>query len=99
MSENTNYGFSNSREEIATLEEVTGALPRAVFRPNTHILLDGEWKFQLDLDDRGLAESWYLKHEFTQVAEWPGTVEVHMAKAKIEQQEVLNPEKIIAWYE
>jgi beta-galactosidase/beta-glucuronidase len=95
----SNYGFSNSREETATMEEVTTALPRAVFRPNTYILLDGEWKFQLDLEDRGLVESWYLKHDFTEVAEWPGTVEVHMAEARLGKGEVLNPEKIIAWYE
>jgi beta-galactosidase/beta-glucuronidase len=95
----SNFGFSNSKEETIAVEDVTGALPRAVFRPNSHILLDGEWRFQLDLEDKGLAENWYLKHEFTEVAEWPGTVEVHMAKAKIQHPQVLNPEKIIAWYE
>jgi beta-galactosidase/beta-glucuronidase len=95
----TNYGFSNSREENILIEDSAAALPRAVFRPNGHELLDGEWKFALDIEDKGLTENWHLKHEYQQVAEWPGTVEVHMAKAKLELPDGMYPEKIIAWYE
>lgn len=53
-------------------------LPRAVQRPaNAKYLLDGDWHFSLDPDDRGLTEKWYLGHPYTQTAQWPGTVEAY----------------------
>jgi len=60
-------------------------LPRAVTRRNFYELLDGEWKFELDLKDEGLREGWAIQHQFTNTATWPGSVESHMAAAKVEQ--------------
>lgn len=75
------------------------ALPRTVLRPNTYSLLDGEWKFQLDQEDRGLLEGWYLGHKYPHTAHWPGSVEEHMAKTRGEVQAAPWQDKIIAWYE
>jgi hypothetical protein len=35
--------------------------PRFI-RPRDYDLLDGEWKFAHDVEDRGLSERWYLGH-------------------------------------
>ncbi len=91
-----NYGFSNSKEEPATLDYVN-PLPRAVIRPNSFTLLDGEWKFSLDREDRGLQESWQINHDYTETAHWPGSVEQQMAKGHPTEQ--LWENKIVVWYE
>ncbi len=47
-----NYGLSKSKEEISIEEvEVVNTLPRAVLRHNSYMLLDGEWKFAIDVED------------------------------------------------
>lgn len=95
-----NYGLTVTKEEGSTNHNVLNPLPRAVLRPNSYILLDGEWKFSLDMDDKGLLDSWYVVHEYEGTAQWPGTVEEHMAVAKH-----LQPEKrtwydnVVVWYE
>jgi hypothetical protein len=95
-----NYGLTRSREEAQATNNVLNPLPRAVLRPNSYILLDGDWKFSLDTDDKGLLDSWYVVHEYEGIAHWPGSVEDHMAEAKH-----INPEKrtwhdkVVAWYE
>ena len=91
-----NYGFSNSKEELATLDYVN-PLPRAVIRPNSFTLLDGEWKFSIDRDDRGLQEGWHLNHQYNETAHWPGSVEQQMAKGHPTEQ--LWENKIVVWYE
>lgn len=76
------------------------ALPRSIKRPNSHQLLDGEWKFSLDIDDKGLREAWYLGHKYDHTANWPGSVEQHMAAAS--GQTLPGPawhDKVTAWYE
>ncbi|HKY97592.1 MAG TPA: glycoside hydrolase family 2 TIM barrel-domain containing protein [Gemmatimonadaceae bacterium] len=74
-------------------------LPRAVTRHNFYELLDGEWKFALDPDDKGIAEGWQLSHEYTRTATWPGSIEAHMASAREEQSDTTWKDKIVAWYE
>jgi hypothetical protein len=92
----TNYGLSNVREEN-DVDDIE-VLPRAVLRPNSHMLLDGEWRFALDLEDRGLRENWYLGHEYTATAHWPGSIEEHMAEAKGQTTHSWK-DSVIAWYE
>lgn len=92
-----NYGFSNSAEEQVD-EVVADPLPRAVIRSNSTLLLDGEWKFALDQDDRGLHDGWHLGHEFRHTASWPGSIEVHMAEAKGQSHPAWQ-DKVVAWYE
>ncbi len=101
----TDLSFTRGEEEgaAATAAEVTeNPLPRAVLRPNSHWLLDGEWRFALDPEDRGLRERWYLGHEYGRTASWPGSIEAHMDEAR-EQQQQQRPsawqDKVVAWYE
>ncbi|MFD2998735.1 sugar-binding domain-containing protein [Pontibacter toksunensis] len=74
-------------------------LPRAVLRPNSHYLLDGQWHFSLDNEDRGLREEWYLGHKYDHTAHWPGSVEAHVTAAKGQKQAQPWQDKVIVWYE
>ncbi|OUJ71754.1 glycoside hydrolase family 2 protein [Hymenobacter crusticola] len=94
----TNLGLTASREEERP-EEEENPLPRAVLRLNNHQLLDGEWKFAIDVDDSGLREGWYLGHNYEHTANWPGSVEMHMAQAKGQANPVAWQDKVVAWYE
>jgi beta-galactosidase/beta-glucuronidase len=92
-----NYGFSKAREESFTNEEIPDTLPRAVQRPNSYLLLDGEWNFEYDIANKGLNETWFLSHEYTHTVTWPGSLESHIASLT----PVINPwrEEVIVWYE
>lgn len=82
------------------MEEDRGnPLPRAVSRPNSHFLLDGSWRFSIDKEDAGLQEGWHLGHDFPHEAKWPGSIEQHMAAAKVEQITDSWQDKVVAWYE
>ena len=94
-SNHPNYGLSKSREEIIAEETIYNPLPRAVLRHNSHVLLDGEWRFALDPDDRGLREGWYLGHQYQHTALWPGSIEEHMAAAKGKKSEKVLHDKIL----
>lgn len=87
-------------EDVLSVKQGSIPLPRAVQRPNFYQLLDGEWKFALDLEDQGLSQGWCLGHVYERKAIWPGSIEAHMADAK-EQQQHTPPwqDKVIAWYE
>jgi len=93
-------GFHADTEVVSEAPANSNVLPRAVLRPNAYFLLDGEWRFSLDLKDSGLREAWYVEHSYERTAIWPGSVENHMVDAK-EQQQHTPPwmDKIIAWYE
>lgn len=94
-----NYGLSKSQQETDILENVINPIPRAVIRPNSIVLLDGEWHFALDADDIGLTEGWYNGHEYTDTAHWPGSIEQHLAEAKGQQSAGSWNDKVVAWYE
>lgn len=89
-----NYGLTRSKEEGATEEEFINLLPRAVLRSASFMLLDGEWRFELDTNDRGLIDGWHLGHYYTDAAQWPGSIEDQMAKTGSHWQD-----KVVAWYE
>jgi beta-galactosidase/beta-glucuronidase len=91
-----NYSLTRSKAEGTTDEEVINLLPRAVLRSNSYILLDGEWRFAIDTDDRGLMEGWHLGHDYQQTANWPGSIEEHMEKGGITDR---WRDKVVAWYE
>jgi hypothetical protein len=88
-----------SDEGIGSSFSADNPLPRVVLRPNTYSLLDGEWKFAVDQEDRGLREAWYLGYKYQHTANWPGSVEVHMAQTKGDLQTPSWQDKVIAWYE
>lgn len=89
-----NYGTARTRAEGSADEDFVNPLPRAVLRSNSSMLLDGEWNFELDTYDRGLTDSWYLGHQYTDKAQWPGSIEAQMAKTGTQWRD-----KVVAWYE
>ena len=92
-----NYGFAKSKEEF---QEDDNPLPRAVSRSNSYQLLDGEWHFDIDGDDRGLRDGWHLGHHYSHTATWPGSIEQHMEQAKGQEAGVKSwHDRIVAWYE
>ncbi|MEJ7625804.1 MAG: sugar-binding domain-containing protein [Ferruginibacter sp.] len=97
MDTHPNYGLTKTKEETSVTEELINLLPRAVLRSNSFVLLSGEWHFSLDLHDKGIQESWHLGHEYENVAQWPGSIEQHIATAKGELP-AWN-DKVVAWYE
>lgn len=75
-------------------------VPRSVLRPDGYVLLDGEWRFALDDEDRGLREGWAQGHEYPGLAPWPGAIEAQMSRG---QQATGDPstqhDVVVAWYE
>ena len=94
-----NYSTSKSKEEENAEDNVINILPRAVLRPNSPVLLDGEWRFFLDIEDKGLKEGWHSGHNYQHTAHWPGSIEEHISAAK--GHPLLNAwqDKVVAWYE
>ncbi|MEW5930666.1 MAG: sugar-binding domain-containing protein [Gemmatimonadota bacterium] len=94
------YGFVQDREAARAVQEYLNPLPRSVTRPDAYELLDGEWRFALDLEDRGLAGKWHLGHAYEQTAVWPGSIEAHMAAGKEAQEKTPAwQDTVVAWYE
>jgi|GEM_PF-347933 len=94
-----NYSLTETKEEGFIEEQFINPLPRAVLRPNSYILLDGEWKFAIDMEDVGLMQGWHLGHHYEHTANWPGSIEEHMIAAKGLTQEARWKDKVFAWYE
>ncbi|MFC6998186.1 glycoside hydrolase family 2 [Rufibacter roseus] len=98
-----NLSTTESFQESAAAKSAQNPLPRAIIRPNTYFLLDGEWNFAVDPNDRGLQDGWYLGHKYEHKANWPGSVEEHMAAAKNQQLDQLQKpawqDKVVVWYE
>ncbi|QJD81146.1 glycoside hydrolase family 2 protein [Spirosoma rhododendri] len=95
----TNTSLSSSRPDTGGYAEPINQLPRAVLRPNNYLLLDGDWQFSLDPDDRGLSEQWNNQHTFDGTVQWPGSIEEHMAQARGAQSPEGWRDKVVAWYE
>src|SRR5215207_10967927 len=70
------FGFTRAREDATALEPYLNPLPRSVTGSEVFILLDGAWRFALDVEDRGLQERWYLGHTYSGTTEWPGSIEL-----------------------
>ena len=94
-----NYGLSKTKEESFAEDTVINPLPRAVLRPNSYILLDGEWNFTIDAEDKGITESWHLGYNYEHKGNWPGSIEQHIIDAKIHSSQKTWNDKVVAWYE
>ncbi len=87
-------------DDAQPIRDGRNPLPRSIARTTDHLLLDGEWSFALDLDDRGLRERWWSGHRFNETARWPGTIEARMAQGHEAQgQPTPRPDEVVAWYE
>lgn len=98
-SHHPNYSTSESKEEIFAEDNFINPLPRAVLRHNIPVLLDGEWRFSLDPEDKGLHEGWKSGHDYQHTAYWPGSIENHIRAAKGHLSANEWQDKIVAWYE
>jgi beta-galactosidase/beta-glucuronidase len=94
-----NLSSTEIKEGTLDVERPSNLLPRTVLRSNAYMLLDGEWKFSIDPDDEGLRRGWHLKHDYVHTAEWPGSVEDHMAAAKGQHEAVTWRDSVVVWYE
>lgn len=97
--EHPNYGTSRSTEEHLIDDPFINPLPRTVLRSNAHVLLDGEWRFAVDPDEKGLLESWHIGHTYTSIAQWPGSIEEHIIAARGASSTAAWQDKVVAWYE
>jgi beta-galactosidase/beta-glucuronidase len=97
------FGFTRERAEAAALRPYLNPLPRSVVRSNAFRLLDGDWRFDLDVEDRGLVDRWYLGRDYTGRARWPGSIEAQIAAGRAVQEEQRPPSardgEVVAWYE
>jgi hypothetical protein len=94
------FDLTRARKEVAALQPFLNPLPRSVIRNNTFQLLDGEWRFELDPDDRGLGERWFLGHPFSGTAHWPGSIESQLAKGQeVVEHATPTSDEVVAWYE
>ena len=98
-----NHSLTQSREEkpaVLPTPSSSPSLPRAVNRSDSDsfLLLDGEWQFGVDTDDRGMSDGWHLGHDYHRTAQWPGTVEAHLAEAKDASQTSWQ-DTVVVWYE
>jgi beta-galactosidase/beta-glucuronidase len=94
----TDYQF-DQKDANAILEDIN-PLPRSVVRQTPFVLLDGEWRFALDLEDRGLLENWHVEHEYEQTASFPGSIESQLEKIRDRHNiDASQHEALVAWYE
>jgi hypothetical protein len=70
----TEEAITGEREHVRRLAPFLDARPRSIVRPGAFVLLDGEWRFERDPENCGLAERWYVEHDFAATANWPGSV-------------------------
>jgi hypothetical protein len=68
--------------------------PRTIARRGESISLDGTWRFDLDLANRGLDEHWELHHTYGGTAIWPRSIE---SQLDTEAHGALD--EVVAWYE
>lgn len=96
------FSFVRDRKDAQVAQNYLNPLPRSVTRRGKHELLDGEWRFELDTEDRGLREEWYLGHDYPGVAIWPSSIEAHMEQGHSRQGDnggTLTNENTVGWYE
>ncbi|MBA3692056.1 MAG: glycoside hydrolase family 2 [Acidobacteria bacterium] len=77
-------------------------LPRSILRRTAFEVLDGEWKFAFDVQNHGRKERWYKKHDYTETAMFPGSIESHLSAAKSAVEASLlyhETDEVVAWYE
>ncbi|MDQ3327275.1 MAG: glycoside hydrolase family 2 [Chloroflexota bacterium] len=85
-----------NKDREHTHDQSVNSLPRSVVRPSGHVLLDGAWRFALDLEDQGLSANWQDGHEYAQTATLPGLLEQHLEN---DQGSVPSLDSVAAWYE
>lgn len=93
----SNYSLTKCKNDTEPNDGFIDALPRAVMRPNSFVLLDGDWNFEHDPENKGIKESWFIRHTYAKKAYWPGSVEAHATAADPET--IPWHDKVIVWYQ
>src|SRR3990170_1701988 len=99
MSSRPNLSATVIKEEPVSVKKPVNLLPRSVLRSNAYILLDGEWNFSPDPQNEGVNKGWHLGHQYPHTAQWPGSVEQHLAQVKGQAIGRTWEDKIVVWYE
>src|SRR5918993_2178313 len=104
----TEDAITGEREHVRRLRPFLDDRPRSIVRPGAFLLLDGEWRFERDVEDRGLAERWYAGHAFRQTANWPGSVAAQIEADPVGHRRATDDRDgtdghddpdVVAWYE
>jgi beta-galactosidase/beta-glucuronidase len=94
--------ITGEREHVRRLAPFLDDRPRSIVRPGAFVLLDGEWRFERDPDDRGLAERWYDGHDFSGTGSWPMSV-AEAVEPRTDDRDrdrvVANDGETVVWYE
>ncbi len=92
----TEVALTGEREHVKRLQPYLDSRPRSIVRPGEFVLLDGEWRFERDPENRGLEQQWYLEHDYRATALWPGSV---VADVEETHSETGAPGGVVVWYE
>lgn len=99
--DNYNETF-DQHDFVNVIEDKSNPLPRSITRREAFVLLDGDWRFTLDVKDEGLKKKWFAGHNYAMTANFPGSIESYFAAvqdAKAESDLYATSDEVIAWYE
>jgi beta-galactosidase/beta-glucuronidase len=88
--------LTGERDHVKRLQPYLDSRPRSIVRAGAYVLLDGEWRFERDPEDRGLEHRWYLEHDYGGVARWPGSV---VADVEETHSDAAMAGGVVVWYE
>ncbi|GAB3776861.1 hypothetical protein GCM10028818_22980 [Spirosoma horti] len=93
--------FTLNRLSADAVPQADGQLSATAFLPDNYLLLDGDWRFALDLYDQGIHDLWCINHLSAGTVQWPGSIEAHLSHVKENVSPHKNglPVKIVIWYE
>ncbi len=101
MKTNGKHEF-DQHDLLHEVADQSNPLPRSILRRTAFELLDGEWRFALDAEDKGLREQWFARYEYMRTAMFPGSIESHLAAVKdVKELSALytSSDEVVAWYE
>ena len=95
--------ITGERPHVRRLAPFLDERPRSIVRPGAFVLLDGEWRFERDPGDLGLAANWPAGHAYGSTARWPGSVaalaEADAGPGTTEGADDHETPDFVAWYE
>ncbi len=92
----TEVALTGEREHVKRLQPYLDSRPRSIVRPGEFVLLDGVWRFERDPENRGLEQKWYLEHEYSGTARWPGSVAADVEET---HSDAATEGGVVVWYE
>ncbi len=98
---NSNREF-DQHDLLHVVADESNPLPRSILRRTAYVLLDGNWRFTLDPENLGLTEKWFINHNYTVTASFPGSIESYfdaVKEFKDKSSLYLDNDEVIAWYE